>query len=229
MRRWVPLLVLLLLLSLALAMGWHRSLSWAALRANHALLTDFIAQHAVLGALGFFLLYTVVVALAIPGGAVISVAGGMLFGVALGTVLAALGATAGAVLLFLAARAALAEKLARHFAPLARRLQPRLARDGFSYLLAVRCVGVVPFVLPTLAAALAGMRLVPFAVASCVGIVPSTLVLTGIGAGLGDILTTGETMGVASLLTPGVLLPLLGLAGLALLPVAWRRWNSETA
>jgi len=229
MKRWLPLLALMLLLLLALAMGWHRHLSWASLRANHAALASLTMQYPLFAALAFMGVYAGAVAMAVPGAGVLGFAGGLLFGIVLGSVLTVLGATAGAAVLFLAARGALAEHLARRFAPLAARLRPGLERNGFSYLLALRLVGLVPFVLPNLAAALVGMRLAPFVTATFIGLIPSTLVITGIGSGLRDILAAGQEPRLSLLLTPAVLLPLLGMAVLALLPVAWRHWKADNA
>jgi len=93
----------------------------------------------------------------------------------------------------------------------------------------LRLVGVVPFVLPNLAAAMVGMRLAPFFAATSIGLIPSTLVITGIGAGLGDVLAAGQEPRLSMLLSPTILLPLVGMAALALLPVAWRRWTTEDA
>jgi LPXTG-motif cell wall-anchored protein len=82
---------------------------------------------------------------------------------------------------------------------------------------------VVPFWLLNLAPALVGMRFLPYAAATAVGIVPGAAVYAGIGAGLGGIVARGETPDPSALLSPGILLPLLGLAALALLGAWWRR------
>jgi uncharacterized membrane protein YdjX (TVP38/TMEM64 family) len=229
MKRWLPLLVLGLVLALVLGMGWQKQLTWAAMAVNHAALAQLVAAYPVAATAGFMATYALAVSLSIPGTVVISVAGGLLFGVLPGAFLSVISATAGAVVLFLAVRTALAERLARRFAPLAERLRPGLERDGFSFLLALRLVAIVPFFMVTLAAGLVGMRLVPFTAATFLGMIPSTLVLTSIGAGLGDILAAGHEPGLAMLLSPQVLLPLLGLGVLAMLPVAWRRRKGDTA
>lgn len=229
MKRWLPLLVLVLLLAGALAMGWHRHLSWAGLATNQAVLADFVAQHPALAACVFMAIHAVAVGSAIPGAAVLSVANGLLFGILAGTALVTVGATIGAALLFLAVRMALAEPIARKFTPLVARLRPGLTRDGFSYLLALRFISVTPFALGSVAAAMVGMRLAPFTVATFLGVIPSTLVLTSIGASLGTVLASGREPDLSMIFSPEVLLPFLGLAALALIPVAWRRWKGETA
>ena len=225
MKRWLPLLALLFVLVLAWRLDLHRQLSWPALAANQAALADFVARRAVLASLAFVGVYAAAVALSLPGAVVLTLAGGLLFGTVLGAALAVLGATGGAILVFLVARTALADMLARKFGALTAQMKPRLERDGFSYLLALRLIPLFPFWLVNLAPALAGMRLAPFALATFIGIIPATVVVASIGAGLGRVLAAGREPDLSLVFSPAVLLPLAALAALALAPVAWRRWR----
>jgi uncharacterized membrane protein YdjX (TVP38/TMEM64 family) len=84
---------------------------------------------------------------------------------------------------------------------------------------------VVPFWLVNLAAALAGMRLWSFGAATLLGIIPGTFVFASIGAGVRDVLAAGNRPDLALILSPPVLAPMLALALLSLLPVAWRKWK----
>ena len=162
-----------------------------------------------------------------PGAGVLTIVGGLLFGPWKGAALAVLGATSGAVLLFLVVRRALSRPIAQRAGPLLARIRPGLERDGFNYLLALRLVPVVPFWIVNLAPALAGMRLLPFALATLIGIIPATLVFASIGSGIGGVLASGEPPDLSAVFYPPVLLPLIGLALLALLPVAWRHWRGS--
>ncbi len=207
----------------AIAFGLPARLSWAALAAHQTALHVFAARHPVVAASAYVAVYCGVVALSVPGGGVLTIVGGLMFGPWRGAALAVIGASSGAVLLFLLARSVLAAPLARRLGGFAERLREGLARDGFNYLLALRLVPVVPFWLVNLAPALLGMPLVPYAGATVLGIIPASLVFAGVGAGLGDVLAAGHAPDSGLLFTPHVLLPLLGLAILALLPALWRR------
>jgi uncharacterized membrane protein YdjX (TVP38/TMEM64 family) len=156
-----------------------------------------------------------------------TLAGGLLFGAWGGTALAVVGATIGACLLFLAARGALAPLVAGRAAGLLDRVRPGLERDGFFYLLTLRLIPVVPFWLANLAPALVGMRFGAYAGATALGIIPGTAVFAGIGAGVGDILAAGGRPDLSVILSPPILLPLLGLAALSLLGAWWRIRNSD--
>jgi uncharacterized membrane protein YdjX (TVP38/TMEM64 family) len=95
--------------------------------------------------------------------------------------------------------------------------------------MALRLVPVVPFWVVNLAAAIAGMRLSMFVPATALGIAPATFVFSSIGAGVGAVLAAGQTPDLSVLFTPQIILPLVGLAILSLLPVAWRRWRGSDA
>jgi len=228
-RRSLPLLAILAVLALAVASGWHRQLSWSALAEQRADLDGLVEAAPLRTALAYVALYAAAVAVSIPGAVVITVTGGLLFGSVAGTALAVTGATIGAVLLFLAARTALGPLLAARAGPLLDRIRPGLARDGFSYLLAVRLIPVVPFWLVNLAPALIGMPLASFAAATWLGIIPGTAVFASIGAGIGHVLDAGGTPDLGQILAPQVILPLLALAALSLAPGLWRRWKARSA
>ncbi len=229
LRRFWPLLLILCLLGAVFATGLQNTLSWPALAAREDALRHWVTASPVLAALAYVGLYAAVVAVSIPGAIWLTLAGGLLFGTLAGTVLAVLGAGLGATLLFLAARSALAPLLERQARPFLARVRPGLEREGFSYLLALRLVPVVPFWLSNLAPALVGMRLAPFVAATFLGIIPGTAVFASIGAGLGSVVAAGERPNLAVIFSAPVLLPLLGLAALSLAPVAWRQWRRRDA
>jgi uncharacterized membrane protein YdjX (TVP38/TMEM64 family) len=72
-----------------------------------------VAQHAVAAVIGFIVLYIAVVSLSLPGGAILTVTGGFLFGPVAGSIASCLGALAGATVIFLIARSALGEFVTR--------------------------------------------------------------------------------------------------------------------
>jgi uncharacterized membrane protein YdjX (TVP38/TMEM64 family) len=225
--RWLPLLVILAAIVAAFAFGVPQALSWSALGARQAALMQETRAHPVASLLLYAAVYALAVALSVPVSVVLSVAGGLLFGTVLGGAAAVAGATIGAVLLFLVVRLALGPLLARRAPRLLARIGPGLERDGFSYLLALRLIPAFPFWLVNLAPALVGMRLLPYAAATALGVIPATVVFVSLGAGLGSVLAAGERPDLGVIFSPRVLGPLIGLAALSLLPVLWRRWRGR--
>ena len=224
-RRWLPLLLLVLAALGVYAAGLHRELSLASLRAHRDLLQELATSHPVLAPLAYVVLYVAAIALSLPGGTVLTLAGGFLFGTWLGGGLAILGATLGAVLVFLIARTALGNSLRAHAEPWLRRLEAGFRADAFTYLLVLRLVPLFPFWLVNLVPASLDVPLRTYLLATLIGIAPATLILAGVGHGLGTVLDRGGTPEPGLLLRPDILLPLLGLAGLALLPLLYRRWR----
>jgi len=216
-----PALLLLAFAGLAYALGLQHFLSFQSLGSQQATLRGLVTANPVIAPAAYMAAYAAAVALSIPGGVVLSVAAGSAYAI--------VGAWLGANLVFLAARYALGDLLERRAGPLLDRVRPGLQRDGFSYLLALRLLPIVPFWLVNLAPALAGMRLAPYAAATLLGIGPATIVFVSLGAGFGDALSAGQQPDLSVIFRPSVLLPLLGLALLALLPVGWRRWKQAHA
>jgi uncharacterized membrane protein YdjX (TVP38/TMEM64 family) len=103
------------------------------------------------------------------------------------------------------------------------KLEDGFRRDALSYLLFLRLVPAFPFWLVNLVPALLGVGLPTFVLGTFLGIIPGTLVYVSVGNGLGAVLDGGGTPDLGIVLTPAVLLPLLGLALLSLVPILVRK------
>ena len=218
--RFAPLLLFVAIPVLAWQAGL---LSPAAFGADIRMARTFAHAHPWLAPLAYVAFYGAIVAASIPTGTLLTVAGGALFGTVSGSLLALVAATGGAVVLFLVARGTIGPALERRYGARLAKLRPRLDRDGFNGLLALRLIPVVPFWLLNIAPALAGMRLVPYALATIIGILPGVAMFATIGAGLGTALAAGAAFDPGTLLRPAFLLPRLALGLLALAPLLIRR------
>lgn len=224
-RRWLPLALLLAAACLVYATGLHRSLSLDVLRIHRAQLQELVAAHPFAAPLAYVAVYAAAIALAVPGALVLTLSGGFLFGPWLGGSLAVLGATLGAILVFLIARSSMGASLRARAGPWLRRLEAGFREDAFSYLLVLRLIPLFPFWLVNLVPAFLGVPLRTFALATLIGIAPASLIFASVGNGLGAVLDRGEEPDLGLVLEPSILLPLLGLAALALLPALYRRYR----
>src|SRR6202048_952227 len=238
-RRFVPLIVVAVLSLAIVAMGWHRQLSLESLARHHEWLQRYIGAHEVRALAAYVGLYIAAVALSLPVGAYCSMIGGILFGVIRGGV----GAVVGAICVFLIARSAFGEHLVRRAGPTAERIAKGFRADAFSYLLFLRLVPVFPFWLVNLVAALAGVRLLHFAAATALGIIPATFAFAFVGSGLESAIVAQERAYHAcvagggsncrfafhadAVLTPQLMAALAALAVLAPLPARVKRWNAR--
>lgn len=223
--RFVPVLILLAGLAGAWALGLPDYLTCAGLRDNRAWLLSTVGENYAMAVALFFLVYALAVALSLPGGAVLSIAGGFLFGTLPAAILVVLAGTLGAMVIFTAARTAFADILRARVGPWLDKLQKEFATEGFSYVLFLRLVPLFPFFVVNLVPAFLGISLRSYALATLIGIIPGTIVFTYFGAGLGSIFDTGRTCSLENILSTQVLIALIGLALLALVPVAHRKWR----
>lgn len=221
MRRILPLLFLILLFAAALWLS--HGIGWDTLARHQEELLAWVRSHPLLAAGAYVLAYVLTAGLSLPHGALLTAVGGLLFGAVVATALTVVGATAGASILLVLLRNLLGGTLERQRARIPDAMRQRLARDGFSYLLAVRFLPLFPFWLVNLAAAVVGMRLAVFAPATLIGCIPVTFVVSSIGSGIGDLLAQGHTPDFSVLFAPRFLLPLLALAALSLAPTLLRR------
>ncbi|MBI3505337.1 MAG: TVP38/TMEM64 family protein [Proteobacteria bacterium] len=223
--RFAPLAAIAAGVALFFAFGLDRYLTFDALAENRAGLLAWTAANGALAGILFVLAYIAIVATSLPGAAVATLAGGFLFGTAVGGTLAVIGATIGASLLFLAARTALGDMLRAKAGPSLSRLEAGFRENALSYLLVLRLVPAFPFVLVNLAPAFLGVSLRVYVIGTFFGILPGTYVYASIGAGLGSVFDSGGRPDLGIVLSAPVLLPLLGLALLALVPVALRKFR----
>ncbi len=228
-RRFLPLAILALLVVLTFVTGLHRYISFTALSENYGSLRDLVAENAVLAGLGFMALYAVAVGLSLPGGLVLSLTGGLLFGTWLGGGLIVLGATIGAVVVFLIARSGLGQGLLESAGPFLSKLSAGFRENAFSYLLFLRLVPLFPFWLVNLVPAAFDMDLRRYTLATILGIAPASFIFASVGSGIGEVIMRGETPDLSLLSDATVLGPLVGLAILSLVPALYRKLKRRSA
>jgi uncharacterized membrane protein YdjX (TVP38/TMEM64 family) len=242
-RRILPLVAIVVLAGAAYIVSGG-GVSLESLVRHRAAIDDFVASHRMLAIFVYVGIYITVVAVSLPGAALLTLTGGFLFGIAVGASAAVISATVGATLIFLVARTALGEPLLRRAGPRATQLARGFREDAFSYLLFLRLVPAFPFFLVNLVAAFAGVRLGLFVVATAIGIIPGAIVFALAGAGLDSMIAaqknsydqciaaTGADCRLvfepADVLTPQLIAALVALGLLALMPVAVKFWRTRS-
>ena len=228
-RRLWPLAVLALAIGTFFALRLDMYLTFEALRENRALLSQFVAEHALLASILYVAIYAAVVAASLPGGAVLTVTGGFLFGAVAGTLHVVVAATLGATLLFLIARSALGDALRAKAGPFLKKMEAGFQDNAFNYLLVLRLIPLFPFFIVNLVPAFLGVALRSYVLATFIGIVPGSFVYASVGAGLGSVFDRNEAFSPASVLTPEIVVALVGLAALAIFPVLYRKLKARPA
>lgn len=226
-KRFGPLILVALAIAAVIASGLGDHLSLAELKARRDQLQGFVALHPVLSFGLYILIYIAVVSLSLPGALVMTLSGGFLFGPWLGAAAASSGASLGAAVIFLVCRTAVGDSLRGKAGSTISRIEEGVRRDAFSYILTLRLIPAIPFWLVNLAAGFVNIPLRTFLAATVLGILPGSLVYSGLGAGLGEVFASGQEPNLRVIFEPHVLLPLVGLGLLSLLPVVLRRFRKS--
>lgn len=193
---------------------------------QRAALDETVGRLGFIAALLYILIYAALMTLVWVPAWLCTVIGGFLFGGWAGAVYALIGATSGSVLVFMLGRYGFGGK---NMAGWVQRFEAGFRANAFSYILFLRLVPVVPFSVVNLLPALLRVPLRTYALASLIGLVPSTIIYASLGNGLRNLTGAEVALDTAVLRRPDIALPLAGLALLALVPVFYRLWRKGRA
>ncbi len=205
-RRVVLLFVAALIAAFfILDLGQYLTLDF--LKAQHQAFLDYYASHQAPTIAIYFLLYVVVTALSLPGAAIMTLAGGAIFGLLYGVVIISFASTIGATLAFLISRFLLRDYVQRRFGDKLKAVNDGIERDGDFYLFTLRLIPIFPFFIINLVMGLTPMKAWRFYVVSQIGMLPGTIVYVNAGSQL------AKLDSLSGILSPSLLLSfaLLGL------------------
>jgi uncharacterized membrane protein YdjX (TVP38/TMEM64 family) len=159
-------------------------------------------------------IYIAVTALSLPGAAVLTLAGGALFGLVVGTVVVSFASTIGATLACMVSRFLLRDWVQRRFGDKLATINNGIEKDGAFYLFSLRLVPIFPFFVINLAMGFTRMRLLTFFWVSQVGMLAGTIVYVNAGQQLAKIDS------LSGIMSPGVL---ISFAVLGLFPITMKK------
>lgn len=177
--------VVVVALFFALDLGKYLSLSY--IKGSQTRFEALYAAHPVLVIGGYMLLYILVTGLSLPGAAIMSLAGGALFGLVVGVLIISFASTIGATLACFLARYVLRDFIQGRFGDRLKTINEGIEREGAFYLFTLRLVPIFPFFVINLVLGLTRMRLRTFYWVSQVGMLAGTIVYVNAGRELGRI------------------------------------------
>jgi pyruvate/2-oxoglutarate dehydrogenase complex dihydrolipoamide dehydrogenase (E3) component/uncharacterized membrane protein YdjX (TVP38/TMEM64 family) len=186
-QRYTLLAAVLVAVALFFLLGIDEYFSLEYLARQRAVLNDTLQAQPLLSAAGFFLLYIAVTALSLPGAAVLTLAGGALFGFIKGVVLVSLASTIGATLAFLLSRLLFRDWLQERFGDYLASINRGVEKDGVLYLFTLRLVPLFPFFVINLLMGLTPIKAKQFFVVSMLGMLPATAVYVNAGTQLANL------------------------------------------
>lgn len=193
----VAILVALIVVYFAFDLGQYFNL--AAFKERQAAIEAFRAERPWTAAAVYFVLYVLTTALSLPGAALLTLAGGAIFGLGWGTVIVSFASSCGATLAFLFARFLLRDWLLGRFGRRLAVIDEGVRREGAFYLFTLRLVPLFPFFLVNLLLGLTAMKTWTFYVVSQIGMLAGTVVYVNAGTQLARIDS------LAGILSPGLL------------------------
>lgn len=208
----LSIILILVLLFKFFGVGNYLSLDFLK-QQQAALLTMYEARPLLVLSL-YCITYVVVTALSLPGAAVMTLAGGGLFGLITGTVAVSFASTIGATLACLVARYLLRDWVQKKFGDKLVKINQGMAIEGGFYLFSLRLVPLFPFFVINLVMGLTSIRLATYYWVSQLGMLPATIVYVNAGKELAKIDS------LAGILSPSLI---ASFALLGLLPILTKK------
>lgn len=213
-----------ILLSIYYDLGAY--ISPEALVANKDMVFAWIESRPIATGIVFATAYAAMVAFSLPVASGLTLLAGLLFGAWWGFFWSFLGAMGGATAVYLVARFALGDLLHARSGTWVAKLEKGFHKNEFSYLLMLRLLIVVPFFAINAASGLLNVRIVPYVLATAIGIIPATLLKTFlVGGEIRDSFLLHNTLPPLEslLLDPRLWIAMLALAALSLATIAAKR------
>ena len=194
----VAAIIILVILFKVLGLGQYLTLDY--LKTSQDKFTQLYANHRLAVIAAYMTVYIVVTALSLPGAAVMTLAGGAMFGLWIGVLVVSFASTIGATLACFVARFLLRDWVQNKFGKKLSAINKGVEKEGAFYLFSLRLVPIFPFFVINLAMGLTTMKLLTFYWVSQIGMLPGTMVFVNAGKELGKI----ESL--SGILSPGLII-----------------------
>lgn len=198
-------------------------LTFENLQQNRDSLLVYVQGHYSASVAAYICIYILVVALNMPGAAIMTISGGFLFGTVPGVIYANAGATTGASIAFLISRYLLGEWVQTRYQAQLSKFNEEMDRNGAKYLITLRLIPAFPFFLINFLSGLTALPFRTFVWATSLGILPGATIFSNAGRQLGSINSPSE------ILSPKVIASLALLALIAVVPALVSRWRTRKA
>lgn len=205
---------IILLIVLFKIFDLDRYLSLSYIKASQESFGALYAKHRVLVIGTYMFIYIVVTALSLPGAAVLTLAGGALFGLIVGTISISFASSIGATLACFFSRFILRDWVQNRFGDKLQAINRGIENEGAFYLFTMRLIPAFPFFVINLAMGLTKMSLVTFYWVSQVGMLAGTIVYVNAGKELAKIDS------LSGILSPSLI---ISFAILGLFPITVKR------
>ena len=226
--RLAPIGIIVVALAAFFGLGLNKYFDLNYFLENKDRLDAWINDNAIMAVVLFIAVYAGAVAISFPGATALTIVGGLLLGQIKGTIAVVLGATIGAVILFMLAKTVFGDSLASKAGGFVKKMEKGFREDELSYMFLLRLVPAFPFFAVNIAAGVLNVKLRNYFIGTFFGIIPGTFVYVSIGNAIGKGVASADDAGLASVFSqPAVYVPFIGLALLGLLPIIIKRFTGK--
>ena len=187
LKKYTLAIVAIALLAAFIGFDVSQYLTLESLKARQNDLNAWVAESPLHAGLIFAAAYVAVTALSLPGAAIMTLAGGALFGLGWGLLLVSFASSIGATLAFLISRTLLRQWVLNKFGQNLAALNAGIEKEGGFYLFTLRLVPVFPFFVINLVMGLTPIKTRTFYWVSQLGMLPGTAVFVNAGTQLAQI------------------------------------------
>ena len=198
-KSWVKVGLIFLFIALVavfFASGAKDYLTLDYLKAQKTSFSAFYSENMLLTILIYTIVYVLVTSLSLPGASILTLAGGAIFGVVVGTVVVSFSSTIGATCAFLVSRYVLQDTVQKKFGDKLQSFNDGIAKEGAFYLFTLRLVPAFPFFIINLVMGITPIRTSVFFFVSQLGMLPGTIVYVNAGTQLAKIENLGDILSI---------------------------------
>jgi len=184
-------------------------------------LIGFVDQYTVISMIVYALVYILVIILALPGVAVMTFTGGVLFPFKYAFIIVVIASTIGAIINFITSRYFLQNFFAKIFSQTIKKINKRIEKGGFKNLFILRTIPVFPYSVVNFALAISELSMLKFIVVTTLGKIPGSLIIIYAGSNMAEVESARD------LATPEMILAIILLFGFIMLPIIYKLKNRQ--
>ena len=187
--------------SLFFYFDFHQVLSFEYLVSQKERLHSLYEKHTLLFLFVFYLTYSLITSLSLPGAAILTLLAGFLFSFFIGVIVVILASNTGATLSFLASRFLFQDLVKKRFKDKFQMINQGFEKEGLLYLFSLRLIPFIPFFLINILMGLTTIKVRYFVLASAFGMLPGTLVYVNAGKELGKLNSASDLLSLPLILS----------------------------
>lgn len=213
-KKLIIVTLVILLIVLFKVFGFDQYLTLSYLKEQQAHFAQLYAANKIIVISVYMLIYIIVTALSLPGAAIMTLAGGALFGLVTGAIVVSFASSIGATCACIVARYLLRDWVQNKFGDKLTKINQGMEEEGGFYLFSLRLVPIFPFFVINLVMGLTPIRIFTYYWVSQLGMLPATIIFVNAGKEL------AKLDSLKGILSPGLL---ISFALLGLLPIITKK------